>query len=403
MSAEGAEASERPAVEAEALRRAAAPVQAIPEGPGEKPELDAPEAGTALCLSGGGYRAMLFHLGAMRRLNELGWLPKLERVSSVSGGSITAGVLARHWQALSFDAAGVSPEFDEEIGERVRAIASRTVDLPAIALGIALPGSIGNRLAGAYRRHLFGETTLAELPERPRFVFNATSLQSGVLVRFSKRYLWDYRVGAIDHPDVPLALAVAASSAFPPFLSPVTAKFSPAQFREHSGTDLEVDAYRGKLVLTDGGVYDNLGLETAWKRYQTILISDGGGHMGPKARPPRVWPLQLYRVLSVIDNQVRSLRKRQAINGFEAHLRAGAYWGIRSHVADYHLPDALSCPPAQTLALAEVKTRLKGIDAPIQERLINWGYAMCDTAMRRHVDRAAAAPKGFPFPASGLG
>jgi NTE family protein len=55
----------------------------------------APSAGIALCLSGGGYRAMLFHLSALKRLNEIAYLPKLRRVSSVSGGSITAGVLAR--------------------------------------------------------------------------------------------------------------------------------------------------------------------------------------------------------------------------------------------------------------------------------------------------------------------
>ncbi|MHC4915154.1 MAG: hypothetical protein ACYTGB_06645, partial [Planctomycetota bacterium] len=43
--------------------------------------------GTALCLSGGGYRAMLFHLGAAWRLYETGDLAKLDRISSVSGGS----------------------------------------------------------------------------------------------------------------------------------------------------------------------------------------------------------------------------------------------------------------------------------------------------------------------------
>src|SRR4030095_10893384 len=51
----------------------------------------APEKGIGLCFSGGGYRAMLFHLGALWRLNEWGYLPKLTRISSVSGGSITAG------------------------------------------------------------------------------------------------------------------------------------------------------------------------------------------------------------------------------------------------------------------------------------------------------------------------
>jgi NTE family protein len=33
--------------------------------------------GLALCLSGGGFRAVLFHLGALRRLNELGILSRL--------------------------------------------------------------------------------------------------------------------------------------------------------------------------------------------------------------------------------------------------------------------------------------------------------------------------------------
>ena len=60
------------------------PVHFIPDDP----ELDRPEEGMALCLSGGGFRAMLFHTGALWRLNELGFLPILKRISSVSGGSI---------------------------------------------------------------------------------------------------------------------------------------------------------------------------------------------------------------------------------------------------------------------------------------------------------------------------
>src|SRR3982074_1911559 len=66
----------------------------------DRTEPRAPEPGTALCPAGGGYRAMLFHLGALKRLNEVGYLTKLKRVSSVSGGSITAGVLAMNWKRL---------------------------------------------------------------------------------------------------------------------------------------------------------------------------------------------------------------------------------------------------------------------------------------------------------------
>src|SRR5215467_6566845 len=64
-----------------------------------------PAQGTALCLSGGGYRAMVFHLGALWRLNELGMLRGLARVSSVSGGSITAALLGSRWRELDFDRA----------------------------------------------------------------------------------------------------------------------------------------------------------------------------------------------------------------------------------------------------------------------------------------------------------
>ena len=90
----------------------ASPVRTIP-GDDNTP----PPSGIALCLSGGGYRAMVFHLGALWRLNELGFLPKLARISSVSGGSITAGALGLKWKQLQFDATtGVSPVFAREIG-----------------------------------------------------------------------------------------------------------------------------------------------------------------------------------------------------------------------------------------------------------------------------------------------
>src|SRR5215210_116250 len=105
-----------------------APVQPIPtDKPGEKPE-----EGIGLCLSGGGYRAMVFHIGVLWRLNELGYLPKLDRVSSVSGGSITAGLLGARWGNLAFDAAGVATTFEEQVVDPLRGLASRTLDTRAI-------------------------------------------------------------------------------------------------------------------------------------------------------------------------------------------------------------------------------------------------------------------------------
>src|SRR5215467_1001414 len=89
---------------------------------------DTPAKGIGLCLSGGGYRAMLFHLGALWRLNELAYLPKLARISSVSGGSITAGVLGLHWSRLALVNDG-APRFVEEVVTPIRARADETIDV----------------------------------------------------------------------------------------------------------------------------------------------------------------------------------------------------------------------------------------------------------------------------------
>lgn len=356
-----------------------------------------PEEGTALCLSGGGYRAMLFHAGVLWRLNELGILPKLKRISSVSGGSITAGVLAMNWHRLNFheDVAG---NFEDEIVLPIKRLASRTIDVSSVALGALWFGSVGDKVADAYRKYLFGDKTLQDITDEPRFVFNATNVQSGVLWRFMKPYMGDYRVGLIKDPETDLAVAVAASSAFPPVLSPVELDLDPEDFTPGSGTDLEADEFRTQIVLTDGGVYDNLGLETAWKRYKTILISDAGGGFTAEADPHRDWVRHSVRVLLTIDNQVRSLRKRQAVEAFIAGVRKGTYWSISANAAeDYKIETPLDCPFEKTSLLAGVDTRLKKLDQATQEKLINWGYAVSDLGLRQYVDASIIMPIQFPY------
>jgi NTE family protein len=345
---------------------------------------------------------MLFHVGALWRLNEAGYLTKLERVSSVSGGSITAGVLGLAWPKLDFDDRGVARQFEAELVEPLRRMAGKTIDFPAIGLGLITPGvTIGEKVAKAYRKHLFDSATLQDLPDRPRFVINATNLQSGVLWRFAKPYMRDYRVGEVKAPEVDLGTAVAASSAFPPFLSPVTLKLDEAAFTPGSGA-LQRAPFTTRPSLTDGGVYDNLGLETIWERYETVLISDGGGHIGEQEKPKHLWPLHAFRVLGVIDSQVRALRKRAAIDGFRSGRQKGTYWGIWTNIADYGLPSTLPCPHEVTLRVARTPTRLGKMDGAVQERLINWGYAVCDAAMRRHVDAGLPAAGAFPYPATGV-
>ena len=359
-----------------------------------------PEPGAALCLSGGGYRAMLFHVGTLWRLYEAGMLRDIKRISSVSGGSITAGLLGLKWSRLSFDPGRVGQDFVAELVAPIRALASTTIDIRVILGGLLLPGRVGDRVKAAYEKHLFGAATLQDLPDSPRFVINATNVQSGALWRFMKPYMRDYRVGEIKNPTIPLALAVAASSAFPPFLSPVEMKLEPGSFTPQSGKDLQREPFTSNVILSDGGVYDNMGLETAWKRYDTILVSDAGGKMQAEAEPKSDWAQHAYRVLDMVDNQVRSLRKRQVIDSFKSGARKGAYWGIRTDIADYEVTPALDCPHQRTLELAAVDTRLARLDDIVQEQLINWGYAVCDAALRKHVAPSLPAARDFPYPAA---
>jgi NTE family protein len=209
----------------------------------------------------------------------------------------------------------------------------------------------------------------------------------------------DYRVGIIPHPTVPLAKAVAASSAFPPVLSPVTVGLDPGAFQVTGRGPLFAEPYTSTAVMSDGGVYDNLGLEPAWKRSTTLLVSDGGGQLAAQHRPKRFWPLHALRVLKVIDNQVRSLRKRQLIQVFEEPGPPdGTFWGIRTAIADYGLTDALPCPVENTDVLARTPTRLARLTRTRQRRLVNWGYAVCDAALRRYFVPALVPPRDFPYP-----
>jgi len=367
------------------------------------------EDGVTLSLSGGGYRAMVFHIGALWRLNEAGLLGRLKRISSVSGGSITAAYLGLLWTKLQFNG-GKAANFQLFV-EGMQKMADASVDIGAVIGGIFLPGTISDRVAGAYDDVLFKGAKLADLPDdsggaAPRFVINATNVQTAALWRFSRPYMGDYRVGLIDAPDVKLATAVAASSAFPPILSPLTLPIK-QPVRPTKGADLNHNpAYTTQAILSDGGVYDNLGLETV-KRFSTLLVSDAGQKIAPEEDPAHDWARHAVRVLDVVDNQVRSLRKRYLIDAYDRGDHTGTYWGIRTNFADYHLPnDPLGCLHRDPTPLAAVPTRLEKMPRDVQSRLVNWGYAVCDAALRAHISTELqqklgiqiAAPSGFPFP-----
>jgi NTE family protein len=375
-----------------------------------------PEPGIGIALSGGGFRAMLFHAGALARMNELGLLSRAQRISSVSGGSIMSGHLALAWSKLgNADANGKFANFKTTVVEPILAFSRQKIDVVDALTGLLPWTSASEQVSQSYEKYLFGTKTLQDTPDSPRFIFCATNLQTGVLWRFSKLYAGDYVVGRLDKPAIRVSHAVAASSAFPPVLSPFALQLPPGSFTNWpTGPSLDaghIDGFRSRVILSDGGVYDNHGVEPIVKRYLTNFVSDGGA---PFERTPDLhtdWISQLRRILDVTDNQVRALRRRDLIARFiegnavrdEAKLtgdaRMGAYWGIDTDPRKVNPPDALPCDFNLTHKLARVGTRLSDLGESLSKQIINWGYVVSDRSLRANYTGAmTVSPPQLPYP-----
>lgn len=378
------------------------------------PETDK-DPGFALALSGGGFRATLFHLGSLWRLNELGVLPKLAEVTSVSGGSIIAGYLGLRWKSLEFGPEGMASNFESVIAAPLRDFCARTIDRASIALGILSPfHGPGKLVARKYDKHLYAGASLRDMPDSdngPRFTIYATNMQTGRSVRMSREYIADYLIGIHDDPDIPLSHAVAASSAFPPLLCPLILKLDPGKWRSTKGAKLFADpSFRKRLLLVDGGVYDNMGLERIWNRYQTVLVSDAGA---PFNFSDKTWNIRLsqvartMRTLNILSDQTRALRKRKLISDYVTGRTDGGYWGIGTKIGHYKLEEhglraPLTADNDTTGSMARVRTRLNKFNDMEQGRLMNWGYALADAAMRRHVLDPEPLAGSWPAPGQHL-
>jgi NTE family protein len=351
----------------------------------------------ALALSGGGFRATLYHLGALKRLNELGYLSGFERISSVSGGSIAAGMLAAAWPRLKL-VGGRFSNLDTEVIEPLRVFCQRDIDVQSVGWGAILPGkSIGDVLTDVYDV-LYAGARIENLPDKPQFVFDATNLQTGRLVRIQKVRLADYSIGEVPDPKMRLAVAVAASSAFPPVLSPITIALAAADWRDRPGTSHFGDPhYTAELSLTDGGAYDNLGLETV-DSFSTIVVSDAGAPFSTAEEASSLWPKQAMRALDIATDQSRALRKRLLHVECQATGRKYAYAGIDSDPQAYPAPRLLNSNAALTDPLARMRTRLNPFSDEEQGRLINWGWYVMDLAMRSYVLTDHTAPQEWPVP-----
>ncbi len=148
----------------------------------------------ALWLSGDGQRAALFHLGALRRLNELGLLAGLGTIGAASGGSIAAAVLATR---VEWPLEGNCSEWEEQVAEPLRAIASEAFEEGRSGQRRPFPGIAGE----AALEERFARELLAKAGERqargPSFVFGAPGLAlSGIGAEHDGDLEWDIAASA---------------------------------------------------------------------------------------------------------------------------------------------------------------------------------------------------------------
>jgi NTE family protein len=256
-------------------------------------EVAAPKIGAA--LSGGGSRAIAFHLGCLRALNRLGLLDRVAILSTVSGGS----VIGASFHAHQGDFASFETKIRELLAQGLVApmrrklfstlgirVAAAFVVIGLVTLGVALIKTLiklaslitPRALAAHFERfdirsplhrfasrttlleaalddRLFKDASLNDLPAQPHLVINATELRTGSAFRFGTMESGSWRWGKLHRNNVSVAHAVAASAAYPLFL--------PA-FDETLTFEKDGALSDSRVILTDGGVYDNLGLGCLW-------------------------------------------------------------------------------------------------------------------------------------------
>jgi NTE family protein len=349
-----------------------------------------------LCLSGGGYRAALFHLGATRRLNEAGVLSQVNTFTSVSGGSIFASLIAayavRHPDVWS-EPGKPLPRYDEEVAEPMYELAGRDIRTSTVLRKLLpwnwmKPDVQIDALADAIAGGPTGRARLDELPDGPRFVFCSSEMQ------FRRQWTFDSstrKLGAEPCGYGPfddswtIARAAAASSCLPGAFAPmtITDRLSGGGY-----TGPDAAALGESLALSDGGMYDNLGLEPVWRDHAAVLVSDAGPSFKPNPGLGRIW--NALRFAIILLEQATDVRKRWLIASFITNQLEGTYWSIAGVADDYPVPSQ----PAYSRQfvrdfIAPVRIDLDVFSEGERAVLENHGYLMAETAVRSHASQLA--------------
>lgn len=288
--------------------------------PASKRPVDQPVV-VAVTLSGGGARAAAFGLGVLRELKNTRFhargaqttlLDEMVLISAVSGGS----VLAAHYAAFGDESlARFESEFllDDFQGHLIDSATASLYRLTSPWYGRS--HVLADRLEELYRGRTFGD--LQNRPRGPDLVVTATDLTTGAPFEFTRR---QFALICSDLSGVPLSFAVAASSAVPVLLTPMTLRNYAGSCAQRSATpDEDADNYRARLMhanersylnvqdrpyihLIDGGLADNLGMRGLLDR----LIA--GGSIADSFR--HAAPGSIRKIVLVAVNSERDLGER---------------------------------------------------------------------------------------------
>src|SRR6516162_9078286 len=152
-----------------------------------------------LALSGGGFRASLYHLGLIRFLRDAGLLSQVSHITSVSGGSILAAHLVLNWDRYNGSPSECDAAASEFLSFVRLDVRNRITRRFPLTLPLRWPRWLLRRsnrklsrtglLEYYYEEYLYGDTSLFELPEKPQLHILATNLSEGCLCSFHKNGL----------------------------------------------------------------------------------------------------------------------------------------------------------------------------------------------------------------------
>ncbi len=302
-----------------------------------------------LSLSGGGYRAAAFHLGTLKKLNELGILEKVDVMSTISGGSITGAA----WSLYNGDYNSFHQKMMNDLKTKnvIRYIFTSWSFIRTILFGLLFVGGslllsftfnswlvfpilivffyllfkyqfrifpVSKVIERAYNDFFCNQKTLKDLKDKPLLAIGSSNLHTGRPFTFSKIKMSDSAYAYPDnngppikfkHENFPVARSVMASSCVP-------FAFTPVLIAEEYYVN-EKDFGRVKPVLVDGGVYDNQGIQKLTQHnslYECdiIITSDAGGNFKDDKKYPNAISL-LIRTVDLFMYRIKAVQMIQNV------------------------------------------------------------------------------------------